>query len=413
MNRFEQIIHSSIKETVSDLHIVGGHPIATRKNGVIHRNDNIIWSHKEIDAFVKKILTHHQLQILREHHSVDFAMSICDSRLRINVFDTMRGLSMAIRILPGHIPTIDNLNIHPCLHEIAKLKSGLVLICGATGVGKTATIASIIDEINATRADHIITLENPIEYRFVSKKSVVQQRELGMNMPTFEQGLIDILRQDPDVIVVGELREPETMRLTLNAAEAGHLVIATLHATNPEEAIYRLCNSFPPGAQEAIRFQLASTLSWLVIQQLNFLNRVNFRVPVLSIVRGTQPIKNLIRENKLHQMEGTIQAGKSSGMFTMDRYIEEFLNVKNSFISPADNFRPSAEASREVIYHSPIFSLSNEPSDAVTTKKMPAKADLRMQPTVSGEHDINGIEHILTIEEETSIEELITKSEYK
>jgi hypothetical protein len=112
-------------------------------------------------------------------------------------------------------------------------------------------------------------------------------------------------------------------------------------------------------------------------------------------------------------MEGTIQAGKSSGMFTMDRYIEEFLNVKNSFISPADNFRPSAEASREVIYHSPIFSLSNEPSDAVTTKKMPAKADLRMQPTVSGEHDINGIEHILTIEEETSIEELITKSEYK
>jgi Tfp pilus assembly pilus retraction ATPase PilT len=234
-----------------------------------------------------------------------------------------------------------------------------------------------------------------------------------MNMPTFEQGLIDILRQDPDVIVVGELREPETMRLTLNAAEAGHLVIATLHATNPEEAIYRLCNSFPPGAQEAIRFQLASTLSWLVIQQLNFLNRVNFRVPVLSIVRGTQPIKNLIRENKLHQMEGTIQAGKSSGMFTMDRYIEEFLNVKNSFISPADNFRPSAEASREVIYHSPIFSLSNEPSDAVTTKKMPAKADLRMQPTVSGEHDINGIEHILTIEEETSIEELITKSEYK
>jgi len=413
MNRFEQIIRMAIKDISSDIHIIGGHPISTRKNGVMQRHENIIWSHKEIDALVKILLTPKQLQILKEQHSVDFAMSLCNARLRINVFDTMRGLSMAVRILPGHIPTLESLNLHPSLYEISKLKTGLVLICGATGAGKTATIAAIINEINAARTDHIVTLENPIEYRFASKKAVIQQRELGTNMPSFEKGLIDILRQDPDVIVVGELRDPETMRLTLNAAESGHLVIGTLHATNPEDAIYRLCNSFPPEAQEAIRFQLASTLAWLIVQQLMMISRVNFRVPVLSILRGTQSIKNLIRENKLNQMEGAIQTGKTAGMFTMERYKEDFLDVKDMFVPTTESFRPSSETDKEIIYHSPIFSQGSVPTSGQISKKMPEAAERRAQPVVRSEHDIDGIEHILTIEEGTSIEELITKIENK
>jgi twitching motility protein PilT len=413
MDRFEHVITNAIKDSNSDIHIIGGSPVSTRKDGVMIRHGNVIWSHEEIDALIKKILSPNQIQTLREQHSVDFAMNLCNARLRINVFDTMRGLSLAVRILPGYIPTIDSLNLHPCLHEISKLKSGLVLICGGTGSGKTSTISAIINEINATRTDHIITLENPIEYRFDSKKSVIQQRELGTNMPSFAQGLIDVLRQDPDVIVVGELRDPETMRLTLNAAESGHLVIGTLHATNTEEAIYRLCNSFPTEAQTAIRFQVASTLAWLVVQQLMLLNKVSFRVPVLSILRGTQPIKNLIRENKLHQIEGAIQIGKSAGLYTMERYMDEFLDTKDQYISTRETFRPSMEASREIIYHSPIFHRSGKPKGSQIATRIPETTDHGMQSSVHYEHDIHGIEHILTIESGTSIEALIKETGYK
>ncbi len=145
-------------------------------------------------------------------------------------------------------------------------------------------------------------LENPIEYRFQSRKSFIQQRELGAHMPSFEQGLLDVLRENPDVIVVGELREPETMQLTLSAAESGHLVIATMHASTPEEAIYRLCNAVPPEAQNEIRYQLSLTLNMIIVQQLVYLERVGYRVPLLTIVRGTPAIKNIIRENKLNQL---------------------------------------------------------------------------------------------------------------
>lgn len=413
MKRFEQVISNAINDINSDVHIVGGQHMSTRKNGVILRHDKVVWSHKEIDILVKKLLTPTLLQLLTKQHSVDFAMSLCGARLRINVFDTMRGLSLAVRILPGHIPTIESLNLHPSLHEISKIKAGLVLICGATGSGKTATIAALINEINATRTDHIITLENPIEYRFASQKSVIQQRELWTNMPSFEKGLVDILRQDPDVIVVGELRDAETMRLTLNAAESGHLVIATLHATNAEEAVYRLCNSFPSGAQDGIRFQLASTLQWLIIQQLTILDRVSFRVPALSILRNVQSVKNLIRENKLYQMEGALQTGKNAGMYTMERYIEEFLKVKDQFIPTTQSFRPSVETSQDIIYHSPIFSKGGEIMEGRVTKETPAEAERRVQPTVRSEHDIDGIENILTVEEGESIEELIAKIEHR
>ena len=148
------------------------------------------------------------------------------------------------------------------------------MICGATGTGKTTTIAAIIEEINSSRACHIITLEDPIEYRFLSKKAFIQQRELDTHIGSFERGLLDSLREEPNVIVIGELREPETMRLSINAAEAGHLVIATLHATNAEEAIYRLCNSVPLESQNEVRYQISSTISWLIVQQLIYMDEV-------------------------------------------------------------------------------------------------------------------------------------------
>ncbi len=354
MNKFSKSIVAAVQEGCSDVHITGGHPVVYRRNGQIQFDNSGRWSHGEIDGLVRKILTARQLQTLRSRWSVDMAMTIRHIRIRVNVFNTTRGLSVAIRLLPGTVPTLEKLNLHPSLRQIAELRSGLVLICGATGSGKSTTIATLVDEINRSRAAHIVTLEDPVEYRYVSRKSFIEQRELGTHMPSFEQGLIDVLREDPDVIMVGEMREPEVMRLTLNAAESGHLVIASLHATHAEDAMYRLCNSFPLEAQEEIRHQVASTLQWIVVQQLIFREDAGFRVPVLSILRGNQSVKGLLRENKLPQLESAIQMGKNDGMFTADRYLREYLGKVSAFASPQEIFKPSVELSQEEVYHSPI-----------------------------------------------------------
>jgi len=354
MNKFSKVIEAAVRDEYSDVHITGGHPMVFRKNGQVQFDKAGRWNHGEVDGLVKKILTPRQLQMLKNRLSVDLAMSIHQVRIRVNVFSTTRGLSLAIRLLPGTVPSVEKLNLHPSLQQIAEVKAGLVLVCGATGSGKSTTIAAIIDEINRARAAHIVTLEDPIEYRFTSKKSFIEQRELGTHMPTFEQGLLDVLREAPDVIVVGELREPPVMRLTLNAAESGHLVIASIHASNAEDALYRLCNSFPIEAQEEIRYQVASTLHWVLIQQLAYMEKVGFRVPVLSIARGTQSVKGIIRENKIPQIESIIQMGKSEGMFTMDRYLKEYLLTRPSFVPPSENFRPSPESVQDLVYHSPL-----------------------------------------------------------
>ena len=399
MRRFNEVVKVAIRERISDIHIVGGHPVVCRQNGKIQIKNEYLWTHRDIDELVRKILTDDQITFLRTRQSVDFAMSVCNTRVRVNVFNTTRGLSMAMRVLPGQIPTIDKLNLHPSLHQISELRAGLVLLCGATGVGKTTTIASIIEEINQSRAAHIIMLENPIEYRFQSKKSFIQQRELGTHMPSFEQGLLDVLRENPDVIVVGELREPETMRRTLNAAEAGHLVIATLHATNAEEAVYRLLNSFSIDAQEAIRFQIASTLSWLIVQSLASVRNSETRVPVLSILRGTPSVKSLIRESKLHQLENALQTGKDEGMFSSNRYLKEYLETKRTFVPASEVFQPSTESTPDIIYKSKLLHAETVPL------REKSKKPILIQ---TGEEDID---QFLTIDEEFSIQELIREYE--
>jgi len=403
MRRFEAVIGNAVRDSVSDIYITGGHPMVTRRFGSIHFHGATKWTPQEIDELVRQLLTYRQLEILRQRKSVDYAMSVANARLRINLFTTARGISLAVRILPGHIPTIDELNLHPSLKEIATLKSGLVLTGGSTGVGKTTTVAAIINDINHTRRVHVVTLENPIEYRFRSDKAFIQQRELGAHMPSFAQGLLDVLRENSDVIVVGELREPETMRLTLNAAESGHLVIATMHASTPEEAIYRLCNAVPPESQNEVRYQLASTLSWLMVQQLVFVEKIGYLLPALTIVRGTSSIKNIIRENKLHQLSSAIQTGKNDGMFTLDRYWSDYLDTRKNLIPYAQIYRVPPDGVPYDTYDSPLTDDLREPPPVIKER-----ADQEADPIiVRSSLKQRDMENMLTIDEGESLSELL------
>jgi twitching motility protein PilT len=345
-------------------------------------------------------------------------MTVNHVRIRLNVFNTTRGLSIAVRLLPGTVPTLERLNLHPSIERIGLLKSGLVLICGTTGCGKSTTIAAIINEINRNRAAHIVTLEDPIEYNFLSNKSFIEQRELGTHILSFEQGLLDVLREDPDVIVVGEMREPEIIGLTLNAAESGHLVIASLHATHAEDAIYRIVNAFPPGIQEGIRFQLASTLSWVVIQHLIYLDRVKFRVPLLSILKGTQATKGIIRENRLPQIESVMHTGKNDEMYTTERYLTEYLGPRLSFVSPSESFMPSEEFIPEKTCVSALIDLNaslgilNTPSFKIDTSFKPS-VDQTIPPKPRkippSDEVFADIEGHYVIEEDANIEEVVAQ----
>jgi twitching motility protein PilT len=408
INKFQNIIRNAKKDVASDVYLTGGHPMVVRKLGRIIFT-NISYSHSEVDDLIDKLLNPEQVNLLRQKRSLDFATSISGVRLRINIFSTMRGYSLAIRLLSGHIPSIDDLNIHPSLKEIAQIKSGLVLNCGPTGVGKTTTMAAIINEINNTRDAHIITLENPIEYRFLSNKSFIQQRELGDNMPSFYQGLVDVLRESPDVIFVGELREAEVMQLTLNAAESGHLVLATMHASTPEEAIYRLCNSVSIESQNEVRFQLASSLKLLFVQQLVYLEKIGFRVPLLTIVNGNQAVKNIIRENKLHQLESAIQSGRNDGMFSSERYLNEYLGGRQNFIHPTDTFKPTDEKYNEIAYRSKLDEKPSEHNRGKMTVTQHTRADEPEPIIVRTRYDHEEVAGVLEINNDLSLEEMIDK----
>ena len=406
MKRFENIISSALREAMSDVYITGGHPMVSRKNGIIQFHTASNWAHKEVDALVRALLNRRQLSDLRERKSVDYAISISGARLRINIFTTERGMSLAIRVLPGQIPTIEALNLHPSLHEICKMSSGLVLFCGATGSGKTTSIASVINDINNNRKAHIVMLENPIEYRFFSRQSFIQQRELGSQLPSFEQGILDVLRENPDVIVVGELREPKTMQLTLNAAESGHLVIATMHASNPEEAIYRLCSAAPLEAQNEIRFQLAETLNWIIVQQLVYIERARLRVPLLTILKATHAVKNIIRENKLNQINSVMQIGKTEGMFTSERYMKDYLDTLISFIPYSETFHPSTmEETEDINYQSP---LTEDLMGDILPKKPLYRQESQPVFIKSGYGD-EGIDRVLSIDDDSPLMDLRVK----
>jgi twitching motility protein PilT len=240
---------------------------------------------------------------------------------------------MAIRLLAAFAPTLRTLNLHPDLAQLVVPTHGLVLVSGPTGSGKSSTLAALVQEINAKEARHIITFESPIEYDLQPRHAFIRQREIGRDTPSFERALIDSLREDPDVLMVGEMRDPETMRLTLNAAETGHLVLATVHSANSAEALQRIVSAFPAEIQNAVAAQLADCLLGVVAQRLKFRPQLKIRVPECEILMASTPVRANIRQMHFYKLATTLESGGQEGCWTFSRYCD-WLDRRTEWVFP-------------------------------------------------------------------------------
>ncbi len=266
--------------------------------------------------------------------SSDVSRTILGVRCRINIFQTVRGVAMAVRLLSHFQNNLRACNLHPDLKRLTEATTGLVVVSGPTGSGKSTTLAALIEEINAGSARNVIALESPIEYIFSNRRSFIRQREIPTHSPSFEQALVDALRENPDVLVVGEMRTAEVMRLTLSAAETGHLVIATMHSATCAEALTRICMSFPADIQGSIRAQLADCFVGIVSQRLEFLSDFRLRVPVCEILLPSAAAKGTIRGGQFSQIANVLQTGGDVGMWNFERY-QRWVGQKRDWHHPA------------------------------------------------------------------------------
>jgi twitching motility protein PilT len=265
--------------------------------------------------------------------SADLSRNIAGVRCRINVFQTIRGVALAVRLLSSFQNNLRSCNLHPDLKRLTEATTGLIVLSGPTGSGKSTTLAALIEEINASSTRNIIAIESPIEFVFTNRRSFIRQREIPTHSPTYEQALIDALRENPDVLVIGEMRTAEVMRLTLNAAETGHLVIATMHSSTCAEALTRICMSFPAEIQGSIRAQLADCLVGFVCQRLEFLSEHRLRVPVCEILLPSTASKGTIRGGQFSQVANVLQTGGEVGMWNFERY-QRWVAQKKDWITP-------------------------------------------------------------------------------
>ena len=312
---------------ISDLHLRGSTNIAYREMGDIIIEQNSKVENKDIDELLKKNCSESEIQIFNTKKELDCAIILGELRFRANFYKTLNGPAVVLRRVETKIPSMDSLGLPAVLYELIDAHKGLVLVTGPTGSGKSTTLASIIDQINENRPTNIITIEDPVEFIHNDKKSIVSQREVGKQTESFAKALKGALREDPDVILVGELRDLETIGMALTAAETGHLVFATLHTSGAPNTINRLIDVFPPDQQSQIRAQISESLKMVVTQKLFKKKDGSGRVAAFEIMVCNQAIKTLIREAKIHQIPSVMQTGQRDGMITMDKSIEKLTNL--------------------------------------------------------------------------------------
>ena len=334
----EQMIELAAGNGASDLHLEAGMPAAVRVRGVLRVTGEPV-APKFLAELVRGLIGETHWPMFLERRSFDMSKTIRGVRCRINILQTARGVGLAIRLLSSFQATVEKLNLLPDLKRLVKHQHGLILVSGPTGCGKSSTMAALIQEINLTETQHIITVESPIEYSFRPRRSFIRQREVGRDTPSFEQALLDALREDPDVLMVGEMRDPETMRLTLSAAETGHLVLATLHSSTCAEALQRVASAFPPEIQSSVCAQLADCLVAVISQRLRFREDLNIRVPECEILMATHAVKNFIRSREFFKIVSALETGAEHDMWTFQRYAR-WLESREDFYVPGRNAEP-------------------------------------------------------------------------
>jgi twitching motility protein PilT len=323
VKRIDGILETAIKKNATDVHLQVGLPAMYRVQKKLVDFGGPRLDGPTVEEMVYSIMTEQQRRIFREKLDYDFSYGISGlARFRINAFMQRDTIAAALRRIPFDIPPLDTLGLPAQVAELIKVKRGLVLVTGATGQGKSTTLAALLDRINQEQRVHIVTLEDPIEYLFQHRSSIVVQRELGTDVVSFASGLRACLREDPDVILVGEMRDFQTIEAALTAAETGHLVFATLHTKTPAQGIDRVVDVFPPHQQQQVRVQLANVLHAILTQQLLARKDGEGLCVAVELLFATPAIRNLVREGKTFQIQSLLQTGQSAGMITMEQSLK-------------------------------------------------------------------------------------------
>jgi twitching motility protein PilT len=325
MATMQDLLQEAAAKGASDLHLSAGQPPLLRIHGDLARTEHPALGADAVMELVRAIMSEPQRRSFETEHEVDFAWELPGTgRFRVNVFVHSRGPGAVLRMIPSQIPSLDSLGMPPILKELCTRERGLVLVTGPTGSGKSTTLAAMVDVINQTWDAHILTVEDPIEFIHPPKRCLVNQREVGPHTGSFSNALRSALREDPDVILIGEMRDLETISLALTAAETGHLVFGTLHTSSAPKTIDRIIDVFPGGQQAQIRTMLAESLEAVVAQTL-LKKKGGGRVAACEVLIGVPAVRNLIREAKLHQIPSMMQTGQRAGMLTFDMAVADLV----------------------------------------------------------------------------------------
>tara|TARA_B100001250_G_scaffold80695_1_gene66375 strand:- start:5015 stop:6031 length:1017 start_codon:yes stop_codon:yes gene_type:complete len=321
--KLEQLAKDNKK--ISDFHIRAGSPLAYRQTGEIIMVKDVMVNSQDLKDLLSMNCNEAELDRFEKTHELDTAVTLSGLRFRANFYKTINGPACVCRRVESRIPEMDQFNLPQVLYDIVDMHKGLVLVTGPTGSGKSTTLAAVVNEINKTRSANIVTVEDPVEFIHSDNKSIISHREVGKQTKSFAAALKAALREDPDVILVGEMRDLETISLALTAAETGHLVFGTLHTSGAPSTINRIIDVFPPEQQEQIRAQISTSLKMVVTQRLMRTKDGEGRVGAFEIMKCTAPIQNLIREAKIHQIPSIMQTATREGMITMDKSLEELV----------------------------------------------------------------------------------------